>query len=337
MTISVVIPTHNRSDALAKTLLNLSEQLFAESWEVIVVNNRSTDDTDKVVRGQRLPAPLRLVHEEKPGVAAARNSGISVARGQYIVLLDDDILVEPDFLRRHYDLLLSNPGCWIMGQVVNLPEQNATPFGKYRQSLYGFTPRESAGGEAYWLNGNSASLPRSDWERLGGFDERFSGASVEDYDFAIRAWDAGIKILFRPSIVAIHNDWAGFSIEDYCRRQRLYSQSEPLFWKKYGARHVRLNLVRQNLPPDWRRDNMALFAKKLVKSALAAKNWQASLSSVCAFLERCLPWPPLLHRLYKLMLAVAIYQGFQEGLKIHNIDCSAQYGCADNHFNWKSK
>src|SRR5262245_38748845 len=83
MKISVVIPTHNRSDALAKTLLNLSEQQFAESWEVIVVNNRSTDDTDKVVRGQRLPAPLRLVYEEKPGVAAARNSGISVARGQY--------------------------------------------------------------------------------------------------------------------------------------------------------------------------------------------------------------------------------------------------------------
>jgi GT2 family glycosyltransferase len=320
MRISVVIPTHNRSDALAQTLLNISKQQFSESWEVVVVNNRSTDDTDEVVRRQRFPVSLRLVHEEKPGVAAARNAGMEVARGQYILLLDDDILVEPDFLRRHYDLLLSNPGCWIMGQVVNLPEQCATPFGKYRQSLYGYIPRESAGGEAYWLNGNSVSLPRSDWERLGGFDERFSGASVEDYDFAVRAWDAGIKILFRPSIVAIHNDWAGFSIEDYCRRQRLYSQSEPLFWKKYGDRHVRLSLVRQNLPPDWRRDNPALFVKKLVKNALAAKIWQAILSAVCAFLERSWPWPPLLHRLYKLMLAVAIYQGFQEGLKIHNIE-----------------
>ena len=46
--------------------------------------------------------------------------------------------------------------------------------------------------------------------------------------------------------------------------------------------------------------------------------------AACAFLERNFPWPPLLHRLYKLMLAVAIYQGFQEGLKIHNIDCSEQ-------------
>lgn len=322
MKISVVIPTHNRSDALAKTLLNLSEQQFTESWEVIVVNNRSTDNTDEVVRRQRFPAPLWLVHEEKSGVAAARNAGIAVARGQHIVLVDDDILVEPGFLQLHYDLLLSNPGCWITGQVVNLPEQRVTPFGKYRESLYGYIPRESAGGEAHWLNGNNASLPRSDWERLGGFDEEFPGASVEDYDIAVRAWDAGIKILFCPSIVATHNDWAGFSIEDYCLRQRLYSRSEPLFWKKYGDRHVRIELVRQNLPPDWKRDNPALFAKKLIKQALAAKNRQAILSGVCAFLERNWPWTPLLHRLYKLMLAVAIYQGFQEGLKINNIDCS---------------
>src|SRR5262245_7209937 len=111
MKISVVIPTHNRSEALAKTLLNLSKQQFDGSWELIVVNNRCVDDTDEVVRGQNFPAPLRLVHEEKPGVAAARNAGMAIARGQYIILLDNDILVEPDFLQRHYDLLLASPGC----------------------------------------------------------------------------------------------------------------------------------------------------------------------------------------------------------------------------------
>src|SRR5262245_58193290 len=145
MKVSVVIPTHNRSDALAKTLLHLSRQQFTEPWEVIVVNNRSTDDTDEVVRGQRFSAPLRLVYEEKAGQAAALNAGITVARGRYIVLVDNDILTEPDFIRRHYDMLLSNPGCWITGHILNLPEQRATPFGKYHQSLYGYISSESAG------------------------------------------------------------------------------------------------------------------------------------------------------------------------------------------------
>lgn len=322
MNISIVIPTHNRSDALAETLRHLARQEFDEAWEVIVVNNRCADDTDEVVRRQSFPVPLRLIHEEKPGAAAARNAGIRQAAGRYVILLDNDILVEPDFIRRHHDLLLANPGCWVLGQIVNLPEQNNTPFGKFRSTLYGYIPRESPGGEAYWLAGTNFSMPRSDWEMLGGFDERFSGASVEDYDFAIRAWEKGIKILFRPSIVAIHNDWAGFSIQDYCRRQRLYSQTEPLFWRKYGDRHIRSELVRQNLPPDWKRDGSLLLGKKLIKTALATNAWQRVLFGLCKLLERKWPWPPLLYRLYKLLLAVAIYQGFREGLLAHRVTCN---------------
>lgn len=321
MNISIVIPTHNRSDALAETLLNLTLQEFGESWEVIVVNNRCTDDTDEVVQRQSFSAPLRLIHEGKPGVAAARNAGIRAAAGRYVILLDNDILVEPDFIRRHHDLLLANPGCWILGQIVNLPEQNNTPFGKFRSNLYGYIPRESPGGEAYWLAGTNFSMPRADWERLGGFDERFSGASVEDYDFAIRAWDQGIKILFCPVLVAVHNDWAGFSIQDYCRRQRLYSQVEPLFWQKYGDRHIRSELVKQNLPPDWKKDGPALLTKKLIKMTLAADAWQRILFGICKLLETKWPWPPLLYRVYKLMLAVAIYQGFLEGLRTHKVRC----------------
>jgi GT2 family glycosyltransferase len=319
MIVSIVIPTHNRSDALAETLLNLAGQEFGEPWEVVIVNNRSTDDTDDVVRCQPFPVPLRLIHEDTPGAAAARNTGIRQSAGRYVILLDNDILVEPDFIRRHHDLLLANPGCWILGQIVNLPEQNNTPFGRFRSSLYGYIPRDSPGGEAYWLAGTNVSMPRADWERLGGFDERFSGASVEDYDFAVRAWDLGIKILFCPSIVAVHNDWAGFSIQDYCRRQRLYSQVEPLFWRKYGERHPRLELVKQNLPPDWKTDGPVLFTKKLIKTTLAAQAWQRLLFGVCRILERKWPWPPLLHRLYTLALAVAIYQGFREGLRTHGV------------------
>ncbi len=318
MKISVVIPTHNRSDALARTLGNLSVQQFSSTWEAIVVNNRSTDDTDEVVRRQSFPVPLQLHHEEKPGVAAARNAGVRSAKGQYIILLDNDILVEPDFIQRHYEALLANPGCWILGQAVNPPEQENTPFGRFRRSLYGYIPEERGVFEAHWLTGAIVSLPRADFDRVGGFDETFSSASVEDYDFAVRAWQQGIKILFYPSIVGIHNDWAGSSIRDYCHRQRLYTREEPLFWKRYGERHLRLELVKNNLPPVWGRDSHSMFLRKKVKHLLSGQKAQAVMFGLCNALERTCPFPAVLWRVYRVLLSVSIYKGFQEGLDIHS-------------------
>ena len=135
MKISVIVPTHNRSEALNRTLSHLAKQNFDQPWEVIVVNNRSTDDTDAVVQNQKFPVPLRLVHEDTPGAAAARNAGVEVASGEYLLFIDNDILVEADFIQRHFKALMKYPGCWIVGHIVALPEHEATPFGEYRKGL----------------------------------------------------------------------------------------------------------------------------------------------------------------------------------------------------------
>lgn len=314
-TFTVVIPTHNRSDALAETLRGVARQQFERGWEVVVVNNLSTDDTDEVVARQRFPVPLRLVHEsEHPGPAAARNAGAAVARGKYLLFMDNDILVEPDFLSRHFEALESNPGCWIVGQVLNLPEQEATPFGRFRKALHPFVPPSEGRRPFDLLTGQTFSAPRADFERLGGFDRSFFVASGEDRELAMRAMRSGITILFDPAIIVLHNDWAGTSIRDYCLRQRLYSQTEPLFWRKYGDEFPRQELVRENLPPDWRRDPATLFLWKHVKGLLGSRAAQSALVGACAACERLLPWPPVLWRLYRMALSGAIYRGFQEGL-----------------------
>lgn len=315
MEISVVIPTHNRSGRLAQTLARLAGQEFAEAWEAVVVNNRCTDDTDEVVARQPFPVPLRLVHErDVPGPAAARNAGAAAAAGRYLVFMDDDVRVEPDFLRRHFEDLEANPGCWFVGQVVNLPEQEATAFGRYRKWLQPFVPAEAGLSESEGLTGQTFSAPRADFERLGGFDESFFTASGEDRELAMRARKAGARILFDPAIVVVQDDWAGSSIRDYCLRQRLYTQTEPLFWRKYGDSYQRMQLVRENLPPDRRRDPPRLRVWKRVKSLLGSRAGQSALAGACAACERLFPWPPVLWRLYRLAIAGAIYAGFQEGL-----------------------
>jgi GT2 family glycosyltransferase len=319
--ISVVIPTHNRSDALGQTLSKLAAQQFDRTWEVVVVNHRCTDDTDEVVGRQTFPVPLRLVHrEDTPGVAAARNAGARAAIGDYLLFLDDDILVESDFLQRHTDALVAHPGCWIMGQLMNLPEQERTPFGRFRRTLFSYDPPESPLTESHGMTGQSISMPRADFERLGGFDESFSIASVEDFDLAMRANKLGIKILYVPAIMGIHNDWAGFTIRDYCQRQQSYTRSEPLLWKKYGENHPRPTLVYENYPPRWGKDSPGLLLRKCSKRLAGTSAVRAVLFGACGVLERMCPWPPVLWRLYRVLLSGSIYQGFQEGLAVHKIN-----------------
>lgn len=316
--ISIIVPTHNRADALARTLEHLSRQSFRETWEAVVVNNNCTDDTNDVVwRAQaNFPVPLRLVDEKKPGPAAARNRGARASSGEYLIFMDNDILTAPDFIERHYRRLKENPGCWIVSQPVNLPEQEATVFGAYRKTLFPAVPPDAGLSETDSITGQGTSMPRTDFERLGGFDENFFVASGEDRELAMRAQqELGIKILFDPGIVIGHNDWAGATIRDFCKRQRLYTQTEPFFWRKYGDRHQRLEMVRKNTPPDWKNDGIKLFAWKHLKKMLGTDFGQSAMIGLCEVSEKSMPNSPILRRLYRLAAAGAIYRGFQEGLQ----------------------
>lgn len=316
--ISVVVPTHNRADSLRLTLENLALQDFDKSWEAIVVNNNCTDDTDAVVESfrEKFPVPLLLVHEKTPGASATRNRGARSARGKYLIFIDNDILTPTDFLTRHLNALEKYAGCWIVGQAVNLPEQENTIFGKYRKFLFPMVPTDEPVKETDGITGQNVSMLREQFERLGGFDENFHVASGEDRELALRAQSIGIKILFDPANKVFHNDWAGTSIRDYCRRQQIYTQTEPIFWRKYGDDYVRPEMVRKNLPPVLGKDGLKLFVWKNCKRALGSDFGQSAIIGVCEISEKVLPAPAVLWRLYHLAIAGAIYKGFQEGLDL---------------------
>lgn len=313
--LSVVIPTHNRADALALTLEHLSRQAATVSWEVVVVNNCCTDDTDAVFARSELPVPARLIHEPVAGAGRARNAGAAAARGEYLLFLDNDVLVEPDFVQSHAEALAAHPGCWVVGQLVNLPDQELTPFGRFRRTLFSYDPPGTPPREATGLTAQNFSLPRPDFERLGGFDETYGIASVEDLDLALRARRAGLRIVYVPDLVGVHNDWAGFTIREYCERQRTYTRSEPLFQRKWGDDYPRPEISRENAPPRLGVDPFGLVLRKQLKRLAGRAPVREALFGVCSVLERVLPCPPLLWRLYRFLLGAAIYRGYQEGLE----------------------
>ena len=123
--LTVIVPTHNPHGArLARTLNGLRTQtLPLEQWELIMVDNGSTP---AVTLGLDAPANARIVAETKLGLTHARRRGFTEARGEYIVLADDDNVLSPDYLAQVLELFAAHPRVGALGGR-SLPEFETTP------------------------------------------------------------------------------------------------------------------------------------------------------------------------------------------------------------------
>src|ERR1700751_4006514 len=102
MRFSVVIPTYNRSHELRETLSSISKLQVSATWEVIVVDNNSSDGTRETIldSAKSFPVPLHYLFEPEAGRSAALNTGIKLAKGEIVATTDDDVRVEPDWLEQ---------------------------------------------------------------------------------------------------------------------------------------------------------------------------------------------------------------------------------------------
>ena len=134
--LSLIIATYNRADYLPRTLNSLTNQsLGSELFEIIVVNNNSTDHTAEVCRSFAEAQPelnFTMVTEIRQGLSHARNCGINHAKGDYFAIIDDDELVNRDFLKSYYDFFGMYPTAAACGGVVTplyeFPGKRSFPF-----------------------------------------------------------------------------------------------------------------------------------------------------------------------------------------------------------------
>lgn len=103
--VSVIIPTYNRADLIGETVESVLKQTF-DDFEIIIVDDGSTDSTKKVVRG--FNGPIKYIYQENRGRSYARNRGFEVSSGDYVCFLDSDDLLTPRMFERQVSLLDSN-------------------------------------------------------------------------------------------------------------------------------------------------------------------------------------------------------------------------------------
>lgn len=120
MKLSVAITTWNRSNSLCRTLESIVNASVPPglAWEVIVINNNSTDDTDRVIESFKDRLPIRRLFEPKQGVSCGRNTGVAAARGEFILWTDDDVIVSRSWLTAYCHAFERWPNAVLFGGPI---------------------------------------------------------------------------------------------------------------------------------------------------------------------------------------------------------------------------
>jgi glycosyltransferase involved in cell wall biosynthesis len=240
MKISVLICTRNRAKPLDVTLRHFFRQRFADGYEyeVVVVDNDSTDETGRVVARYAAEHPnfVRYFREPRHGQCYARNTAITAAIGEIIVFTDDDVIVETDWLNEIHREFAADSALSLLGGRVLLAHD-----GLQKVSLQTSDQRQT------FTYPNAGSFPmganmafrREIFDRIGMFDVRlgagkfFTGA--DDADFFYRALKAGYRVLYAPNVLVYHNH-DRVDVEQACRLEYGYGKGCSAYLLKHAMR-----------------------------------------------------------------------------------------------------
>ncbi len=227
MGISVVICCYNSSQRLPETLRHLANQQVQDiEWEIVLVDNASTDDTasvaEKIWQGNKNVAPLKIVSETTPGLSYARDAGIKNAAYDIIIFCDDDNWLSPQYVQTGHDIMSSDATIGICGAVGEAAFEQAQPdwFEKYKlvfacgeQAAY----EGPLGIDVMAVYGAGMIVRRSIYDTLREQNYTFiltgrKGNKViagEDYELAILSRALGYKLYYSKSLTFKHYMPAG--------------------------------------------------------------------------------------------------------------------------------
>jgi glycosyltransferase involved in cell wall biosynthesis len=233
--LSVVVSTFNRAAHLERALRALLRQdVDRRRFEIVVVDNNSTDDTPEVVRRlQQGASNIRYELETAPGVSNGRNRGICVTRTPIVAITDDDVEVAADWLRRILECFSLNPHAAFVGGVVRPRWRSAPPRwivpaldGPLGIVDYGDDPLTVGSERRLCLLTGNFAVRREALDRVGFFAPEFR--RCQDHELQLRMWQAGLVGIYDPMLTACTD----------VPPERLRKSYHRMWYRRNGAYHA---------------------------------------------------------------------------------------------------
>ncbi len=247
--ITVSICTWNNADRLNITLNNLSKCIVPKSikWELLIVNNNSTDDTNEIIKNHVNQLPLRVVMEKQQGISYARNTAVNEAKGDFILFTDDDTDPCVNWIQLYWNKFKNNPDQFYGGPIISDFEKNLIIndlYWLYPSSVIGF----SLGNIDRAINTDEAFLganwgfAKNIFNKVGGFNNQyglnarhFSYMVGEETDLMKRMQMNGYYGYYISDAIVRHfvpEDKCG--IEYFLKRARAYGIEQVLIDNKFN-------------------------------------------------------------------------------------------------------
>jgi glycosyltransferase involved in cell wall biosynthesis len=321
MKISVLVCTFNRCHSLANALDSILAQVLPGpvTWELIVVDNNSTDHTREVVGKYCLKYPdrIRYVFEPRQGLSRARNTGVREARGEIIAFIDDDVIAAPSWLQNLTGSMRNPKWAGAGGRIVPPPDFSAPDWltvGGKRDLAGVLLPIFDLGHEACLMErapyGANMSFRKSMFERYGSFrvDLGRCGDSLltgEDIEFGNRLLTAGECLRYEPSAVVTHP----------VPEDRLNKSHFRKWWFDYG----RTRIIQSADRPSVLRAILSLA--RLVSNFLLVRilQWAFTIDARRRFYNECQIWMTFGEIAQTFKEAIGLSSKTRQGIPLQSI------------------
>lgn len=251
---SIIIPVFNKAEYTFQCLRALFREIDLSENEIIVIDNNSIDETAKML--DFLGAKVRVVkNSENKGFVEACNQGAAEAKGEFLVFLNNDTIVQTGWLDSLIETFERDERTGIVGSMIiypdgHLQEAGAVIWKNGTADTYGWSenPRDlrfNFAREVDYCSGASLMISKNLFEKIGGFDMRFAPAYYEDTDLCMSVRAAGFKVIYQPASKVIHYEGVTSGTNVSSGYKRFQEINRHKFYAKW--REV---LEREHFPAD---------------------------------------------------------------------------------------